>query len=57
MSRVFVLACEALPSSVKDDPLVVMCRVGYAMYARDFAAAEEILTRSPKQRDSLLRRP
>ena len=38
--------CEALPSSVKDAPLVVMCRVGYAMYARDFAAAEEILKRT-----------
>jgi serine/threonine protein kinase/Flp pilus assembly protein TadD len=35
--------CEALPASVKDVPSVVMNRVWYALYARDFAAAEEIL--------------
>jgi TolB-like protein len=38
--------CEALPSSVKDAPSVVMNRLWYALCARDFAAAEEILKRS-----------
>jgi serine/threonine protein kinase/Flp pilus assembly protein TadD len=38
--------CEALPSSVKDAPSVVMNRVWYALCARDFAAAEEILKRT-----------
>ncbi|MBV8098168.1 MAG: protein kinase [Verrucomicrobia bacterium] len=38
--------CEALPASIKDAPSVVMNRVWYALYARDFAAAEEILQRT-----------
>jgi TolB-like protein/Flp pilus assembly protein TadD len=37
-------ACEALPSSVKDDPWMVPATVGFALYARDFAAAKEILS-------------
>ena len=37
---------EALPSSLKDVPSVVMNRVFYALCARDFSAAEEILNRS-----------
>jgi serine/threonine protein kinase/Tfp pilus assembly protein PilF len=38
--------CEALPSSLKDDPEVAGYRIYYAMCARDFAAAEEILSKS-----------
>jgi hypothetical protein len=36
-------ACEALPSSIKDDPAVIGQRVYFASCARDYAAAEEIL--------------
>jgi len=39
--------CEALPPSVKDDPAVVVLRVYFAICARDFAVAEEILSESP----------
>jgi tetratricopeptide (TPR) repeat protein len=38
--------CEALPSSLKDDPEVTAYRVYYAMCARDFATAHEILSKS-----------
>jgi serine/threonine protein kinase/Flp pilus assembly protein TadD len=38
-------AYEVLPSSIKDDPFVISDRVQYAMYARDFATAEEILSK------------
>jgi TolB-like protein/Flp pilus assembly protein TadD len=38
-------ACEALPSSAKDDPFVALYRLCFAMCARDFAAAEEILNK------------
>jgi len=41
--------CEAVPPSVKDDPAVESYRVYYAICARDFAAAEEILTESPNE--------
>jgi tetratricopeptide (TPR) repeat protein len=41
--------CEALPSSLKDDPEVTGYRIYYAMCARDFAAAEEILSKSPNE--------
>jgi TolB-like protein/Flp pilus assembly protein TadD len=41
--------CEALPSSLKDDPEVTGYRIYYAMCARDFAAAKEILSRSPNE--------
>jgi tetratricopeptide (TPR) repeat protein len=36
-------ACESLPSLIKDDPFVVSNRVYFAICARDYAAAEEIL--------------
>jgi serine/threonine protein kinase/tetratricopeptide (TPR) repeat protein len=42
-------ACEALPLSMKDDPDVTFWRVLLATCARDFAAAEEILSKSPSQ--------
>ncbi|MBV8100151.1 MAG: protein kinase [Verrucomicrobia bacterium] len=38
-------ACEALPSSAKDDPFVAQYRFYFAMCARDFAAAEENLNK------------
>jgi hypothetical protein len=37
---------ETLPPSVKDDPKVTADRVYYAMCARDFAAAEEIVSKT-----------
>jgi len=42
-------ACEALPFSIKDDPGFIVNRVSYAMYARDFAAAKEIVSKSPNE--------
>jgi hypothetical protein len=39
-------AYEALPSSLKDDPLLARWRVYYAACERDFAAAEEIVSKS-----------
>jgi Flp pilus assembly protein TadD len=42
-------AFEALPLSAKNDPQVACYRVYYAMCARDFAAAEEILSESPNE--------
>jgi serine/threonine protein kinase/Flp pilus assembly protein TadD len=42
-------AYEALPSSMNDDPEVTYYRVYFAMCARDFAAAEEILRKSPNE--------
>jgi eukaryotic-like serine/threonine-protein kinase len=41
--------CEALPPSMKDDVEVTGYRIYYAMCARDFAAAEEILSKSPNE--------
>jgi hypothetical protein len=41
-----------LPSSLKDDPWMVPGTVGFALYARDFAAAKEILS---QDRDSWTR--
>ena len=41
-------AYEALPSSTKDDPEVTFFRVYYAMCARDFGAAQQIVNESPK---------
>jgi len=40
-------AYEALPPSMKDDPAVAIERVYYANYARDFAAAKDILSKVP----------
>ena len=42
-------AYEALPSSIKDDPTVTWARAVFAVYARDFAAAEEIISKSPNE--------
>ena len=42
-------AYEALPSSMKDDPEAIAYGVHYAICARDFAAAEEILSKSPNE--------
>jgi hypothetical protein len=42
-------ALEALPPSMKDDPVVALWRVYYAICARDFAAAEEILSERPNE--------
>ena len=42
-------AFEALPTSMKDDPDVTFSRVYYAMCARDFAAAREILGKGSNQ--------
>jgi serine/threonine protein kinase/Flp pilus assembly protein TadD len=42
-------ALEALPVSVKNDPDVAHFRVIFAMCARDFAAAEEILSKNPNE--------
>ena len=42
-------ACEALPLSAKNDPVVAMYRDYYAVCARDFAAAEEILNESANE--------
>jgi serine/threonine-protein kinase len=42
-------AHEALPTSTKDDVNITSSRVYYAMYARDFAAADEILSKSPNE--------
>jgi hypothetical protein len=40
-------AYEALPTSMKDDVYITWMRVYYAMCARDFAAAAEIVSKSP----------
>jgi TolB-like protein len=40
---------ETLPPSVKDDPEVIAHRVYYAICARDFTAAEEIVSKTPNQ--------
>jgi Flp pilus assembly protein TadD len=40
---------EALAYSMKDDPIVRNLRVYYAICARDFTAAEQILSESPNQ--------
>ena len=40
-------AYEALPSSMKDDVYITWERVYYAMCARDFATAGEIISKSP----------
>ncbi len=42
-------AYEALPSSMKDDTEVTTFRSYYAMCARDFAAAKEILSKNPNE--------
>src|SRR6201997_5607421 len=42
-------ACEALPTSVKDDSHWTKNRVYFALCARDFAAAEEIVSESPNE--------
>jgi hypothetical protein len=42
-------AYEALPSSAKDDPAVTWERAVFAVCARDFAAAEEIVSKSPNE--------
>jgi TolB-like protein/Flp pilus assembly protein TadD len=42
-------AYEALPSFMKDDPEATAYGVHYAICARDFAAAEEILSKSPNE--------
>jgi TolB-like protein/Tfp pilus assembly protein PilF len=42
-------ACASLPPSTKDDPYVTSYRVYYAMCARDYAAAEEILSEGPNK--------
>ena len=42
-------ACEAVPSSMKDDPWVAGNRVYFAICARDFTAAEEILDENPRK--------
>jgi tetratricopeptide (TPR) repeat protein len=40
---------EALPSSIKDDPESIGMRAYYATCARDFAAAEEIVSKSQNE--------
>jgi TolB-like protein len=42
-------AHEALPTSMKDDVYITWERVYYAMCARDFAAAGEIVNKSPNE--------
>jgi hypothetical protein len=42
-------AFEALPTSTKDDAKFTLLRIYYAMCAHDFAAAEEIVTKSPNE--------
>jgi TolB-like protein/Flp pilus assembly protein TadD len=42
-------AYEALPSSAKDDAQVTFNRIYYAMCARDFAAAGEMVNKSPNE--------
>jgi serine/threonine protein kinase len=42
-------AYEALPSSMKNDVLITWLRVYYAMCARDFATAREIVSKSPNE--------
>jgi hypothetical protein len=42
-------AYEALPASIKDDPSQTENRVFYAMCARDFDAANEIVSKSPNE--------
>jgi tetratricopeptide (TPR) repeat protein len=43
-------AYEALPSPMKDSAEITMVRIFYAMCARDFAAAEEIVSKSPNEK-------
>ena len=43
------IACEALLPSVKDDPHLASVRVYFALCARDFGTAEEILNESPNK--------
>ena len=42
-------AYEALPSSIKADPEVTQARAYFALCERDFAAAEEIVNKSPNE--------
>ncbi len=42
-------AYEALPTSMKDDAKITLERVYYAVCARDFATAGEILSKSPNE--------
>ena len=42
-------ACDALPASLKGDPLVRRERFYYAICARDFAAAKEIISNSQNE--------
>jgi serine/threonine protein kinase len=42
-------AYEALPSSMKDDPSITAARSYFATCARDFAAAKEIINKSPNE--------
>jgi serine/threonine protein kinase len=42
-------AYEAIPASIKDDPEVTFFRAYYAMCARDFGAAEEIVSKDPNE--------
>jgi TolB-like protein/predicted Zn-dependent protease len=44
-----VAAFEALPVSVKNDPEVALHRFIFAICTRDFATAEEILSKNPNQ--------
>ena len=43
------VAHEAVPPSIKDDVQITSWRVYLAMCARDFAAAEEILNKTPNE--------
>jgi tetratricopeptide (TPR) repeat protein len=47
--KIIRAAYEALPTSMKDDVYITWGRVYYAMCARDFAAAAEIVSKSPNQ--------
>lgn len=42
-------AYDALPPSMKDDPNMTFSRAYFAICARDFAAAEEIVRKSPNE--------
>jgi serine/threonine protein kinase/Flp pilus assembly protein TadD len=42
-------ACEAVPSSMRDDPWVAGNRVYFAICARDFSAAQQILDENPSK--------
>jgi TolB-like protein/Flp pilus assembly protein TadD len=41
--------CERFPSSIKDDPFVLVSRVYFAMCARDFDAVEAIISKAPTE--------